>query len=193
MYSRVTFELITQTLPGALASIKQQHHTSVVSEWSLAACKLSWTMQCVVDEGSLVGESGASGQRKGAASVGVDLLSPQWKAISLPGVTITTGYRPKKRGCRGVSPKFLRDAGGRGAAAVWSVSNTIQSWKGGKHGKNSSTDDHITGCLFPLVTARKRPCCTANESLGAFWTVPGHKQSHCKTKPKQYTATAIWH
>lgn len=73
MYSRVTFELITQTLPGtALASVKHQQPTSLVSERSLAACKHSWTTQCVVDKGSLAGESGASGQRKGAGSVGVD-------------------------------------------------------------------------------------------------------------------------
>lgn len=73
LYSRVTFELITQTLPGtALASVRQQQRTSLVSERSLAACKLSWTTQCVVDKGSLAGESGASGQRKGAGSVGVD-------------------------------------------------------------------------------------------------------------------------
>lgn len=81
---------------------------------------------------------------------------------------------------------FFRDAGPRGAAG-WCVSNIIQWGKGGEHGKNSSADDHITGCLFSLVTACKRTCCAANERLQGLLKLP-----RTQAEPLQNTIKTIY-
>lgn len=145
MYSRLTFQLITQTLHGtALASVKQQRHTSLVSERSLAGCKRSSTTQCVVDKGSLAGKSGASGQRKGAGSVGGGLLSPQVKGHFTAWCYHNNRLQTKKKRVAGVCHQSFLGMQVREVQRDDLYQTQSREGKGGEHGKNSSTDDHIT-------------------------------------------------